>query len=145
MLLPPQVQTDVEALSEEGNLLFDEQRFEEAIDCWQRALRRLPAPQVDWEAAMWLCASIGDAHFQLGQFENAKCALLDALSAPDGNANPFVLFRLGQTHLRLGDHEQATDFLLRAYMLDGQNIFDTDPEGAEALQLLESRELIKIV
>lgn len=145
MELPSNIQADVDLLSEEGNRLFNRQKFDDAIGCWQKALRNLPPPQGEWEAAMWLCASIGDAHFQLGQFEAARDALQDALNAPDGSANPFVLFRLGQSCLRLGDEARATEFFLRAYMLDGQDIFDADPDGVEPLTLLESQGLIRIV
>ena len=145
MQLPSTIQVEIDLLAEEGNAFSDRDDHEQAIARWRKALDMLPAPQADWEAALWLCASIGDAHFQLGQFESASDALHDALNAPDGNTNPFVLFRLGQSYLRLGEITKATEFLLRAYMLDGQDIFDADPDGAEPLRLLDSQGLIKTV
>jgi tetratricopeptide (TPR) repeat protein len=145
MQLPPQVEREVEDLSEQGNELFDRSEFDLAIEAWKRALLVLPSPQAEWEAAMWLYASIGDAHFQCRRFEFAIDALHEALCGPEGNSNPFVLFRLGQAYLQLGDNVKATEFLLRAYMLDGQDIFDADPDGADSLALLEAQELIKVV
>lgn len=145
MTLPPETALALDRLSEEGNNFFDEEKYDQAIECWKSALQLLPTPVTDWEAAMWLFASIGDAHYQQGHFLEAKDAFHDALNAPDGNANPFVLFRLGQAYDHLGDEQRAVDFLLRAYMLDGQEIFDSDPDGALALNLLASRQLIKIV
>jgi hypothetical protein len=55
------------------------------------------------------------------------------------------MFRLGQAYLRPGDKVRATEFLLRAYMLDGKDIFDADPHGADTLALLEAQELIEVV
>lgn len=142
MELPRDIYAEIKALSEAGNELFDQREYDSAIEQWQQALDRVPAPRADLDATLWLCASIGDAHYQAGRHAQAAAYLLDAANAPGGTSNPFVLYRLGQCHARLGDIGRATDFLLRAYMLDGTDIFDADPEGADFLKILESRGLI---
>ena len=40
--------------------------------------------------------------------------------------NPFILLRLGENYLEMEDETNATEFLLRAYMLEGEKIFKED-------------------
>lgn len=46
----------------------------------------------------------------------------------NGYHNPFILLRLGQSFLENNDTKQAKEFLLRAYMLEGENIFEEEDE-----------------
>jgi len=142
MELPDELYDQIETLSEAGNECSDEGDFEGAIDHWRQALTFLPEPQLDWEAATWLYASLGDAYYQSGDYGMAKDALLTALNCPDGQANPFIHYMLGKALVRLDD-ANAIDALLRAYMLDGTDIFDGDEEeGPDSLQLLEDKGLL---
>lgn len=138
MELQQKLYEEIEALSEAGNNLFDQEHYGLAIEKWQQALDLVPEPRSDWDATLWLCASIGDAHYQNGQFALAREFLLDAMNAPGGTSNPFVLFRMGQAEARLGNSTTANEYLLRAYMLDGTDIFDADPEGAAYLKMLRA-------
>ena len=54
-------------------------------------------------------------------FEEAKNNL-----SGDGISNPFILLRLGQCAFELGKKDLATENLLRAYMLEGKEIFEED-------------------
>lgn len=143
MQIPQYINVQIEKLSEEGNQSFDINSFADAIRKWNSALDVLPPPRFDWEAWTWLNASIGDAYYQLGNFEAARQALFDALNGPGGLDNPFVQFRLGQCSLCLRRDEEAVDHLLRAYMLDGEQIFSADQNGARALNLLRERGLVR--
>ena len=87
----------------------------------------LPEPKVQWEAATWLNASIGDARYQQKDFTAALEALLDALNGPDGVSNPFIHLRLGECFQELGQVDRARDHLMRAYMLAGREIFESEP------------------
>lgn len=142
MGLPKNIQDEVDALSEQGNVLCDASKFDEAIQRWRAAIELLPEPRVDWEAYTWLSASIGDAQYQLEEFDAARQSFFDALNGPGGQENPFVHYRLGQSQVRLGDEEHGVSSLLKAYMLDGEEIFDEDDEGANYLQMLRDRKLI---
>jgi len=143
MELPDDIYEQIEQLSEQGNDLCDEGDFAGAVKVWQEALELLPEPRAEWEAALWLHASIGDAYYQEGAWQDAKDALFDALNCPEATVNPFVHYMLGKTFLHLEDEEGAVDHLLRAYMLDGVEIFDTDEdEGPDALELLQQKGLI---
>lgn len=143
MELPENLYDQVEALAQEGNDLMDDEHFDAAIEKWAQALDLLPDPKADWEAYLWLSASIGDTQYQQGCHELARNYFLDALNAPGGIENPFVHYRLGQCQTKLGNEALGIDALLRAYMLDGEDIFLADEEeGATFLDMLRDRELI---
>ncbi|WP_322051571.1 tetratricopeptide repeat protein [Paraburkholderia bannensis] len=140
--LPQNIQDKVEVLSEQGNVLCDESEFSKAIQQWRTAIALLPEPQVDWEAYTWLAASIGDAQYQLEDLEAACQSFFDALDGPEGMQNPFVHYRLGQCQIKLGHVEHGVQSLLKAYMLEGEDIFDEDHEGASFLKILRDKKLI---
>jgi tetratricopeptide (TPR) repeat protein len=140
MKLPAAVADRIDQLSERGNVLLEKRDWQGATALWQQALALLPEPKSQWEAWTWLNASIGDA-FRTGRaLVDAKAALFDALNGPDGHTNPFILLRLGQTLVDLGDTERGIEYLLRAYMLDGEEVFEED--GARYLKMLRDRTLI---
>jgi len=142
MELPDDIYTRIEHLSEQGNLKLDDGNFEGALVSWREALALLPEPKQNWEAAVWLYASIGDASYQSGDYAAAKDAMFDALNCPAGIENPFVHYMLGKALLHMED-ERALEYLLRAYMLDGEEIFDSDEEeGPDALRALQDKGLI---
>lgn len=141
MELPDSVYNKIERLSEKGNAFLDGGKCDAAIREWEKALSLVPEPRSDWEAATWLYASIGDAHFQKGDHEKAKNAFFDALNCPDGVGNPFIHYMLGKTLIKLND-EKGAQSLLKAYLLDGVEIFEMDEEGDEYLNLLRTKQLI---
>lgn len=142
MELPKTVSNKVDDLSSQGNDLCDESKFAQAIEKWRAAIELLPEPRVDWEAYTWLSASIGDAQYQAGQLDAARNSFYDALNGPGGQENPFIHYRLGQSLIRLKEEDRGIESLLKAYMLDGEEIFSADDEGAKYLQKLRDRKLI---
>ncbi|WP_242174816.1 MULTISPECIES: tetratricopeptide repeat protein [unclassified Pseudomonas] len=142
MNLPDRIYETITLLSEEGNALYDDSAFEGAISKWSQALNLLPTPQASWEAFTWLSASIGDAFFQLGQYPESLENLKDALNGPDGLDNSFIHYRIGQCQTLLGFDDEAITSLLKAYMLDGDAVFKTDPDGEVYLQKLKVQHLI---
>lgn len=141
MELPEKTYQQISELSDQGNTYADAGDFSKSIQTWSRALSLLPAPLNNWEAYTWLSASIGDAHFQLGQIESAQEKFFNALNGPDGLENPFIYYRLGQCQIQLNDEHKGTESLLRAYMLDPQ-IFKDDPHGEALLQKLKHKGII---
>lgn len=118
-------------LADKGEELSDAGRFAEAVAVWQQALSA--ADPGDDELLFWLHASTGDAQFQLGDFAAALASEQEALKL-GGTGNPFVWLRLGQAAFELGNAKQASDALLSAYMLDGDEIFeDEDPKYRSSL------------
>lgn len=141
MELPDETYTAIENLSEEGNDLCDDENFLAAIEKWNQAFLLLPDPKVDWEAYTWLSASIGDALYQLKDFAAAREKFFDTLNGPDGKENPFVHYRLGQCEIHLGNEKNGVNHLLQAYMLDGEEIFQAEDDGAMYLQKLSEKNL----
>ncbi|MFC5445227.1 tetratricopeptide repeat protein [Rhizobium halophytocola] len=110
---------------------------EGALTVWTEALALLPEPRRRWEALLWLNASIGDAERERGNIEAALAAFEEAAASAgmEGVTNPFVLWGIGACLYDLGRVEEATDPLPRAYMLEGEEIFeDSDPRYLEHLR-----------
>ncbi|MEI2415177.1 hypothetical protein V8Z80_03250 [Orrella sp. JC864] len=140
--LPDDIYAQIEALSEAGNDASDLGEHADAIVHWRRALALLPEPRREWEAYEWLQASIGDAHYQMGDYAQAKDCLFEALNTLAAQENAFAHYMLGKAMWHLGE-EPAFDRLMRAYMLEGAEIFETDPpEGPQMLAALRERGLL---
>lgn len=119
----------IDDYAEEGNKLFDEEQYTQAIQIWLEGLNSLKRPLNEQSEAVWFQTSIADAWFMLGEFEKAYPYLWDAKSniSGEGSTNPFVLLRLGQCSHELGK-DDAMEYLVRAYMLAGEEIFGYDDE-----------------
>ena len=126
--LSDELYEQIEELSEQGNDLVDEDDFEGALEKFQCALDLLPEPKAQWEAALWLYASMGDMYLFTEDFEAAKENFFNALNCPDGQESGFVHLRLGESLLELGEEDKAVDHLLKAYMLEGPEIFSEEEE-----------------
>lgn len=123
--------SSAQELAEQGEEASDAGNFAKAVTLWQQALAA--ADPADEDLAFWLYASIGDAQFQLGDYSAAYASEQEALKI-GGTGNPFVWLRLGQSAFELGNAKQATDALLSAYMLEGDEIFeDEDPKYRDSL------------
>ena len=132
--LPDDIYDRVTALSDKGNIALSAGDSAGAVAHWSEALKLLPSPQSKWDAALWLHASIGDALRQQGRLEEALSAFRSAYAAAEGHLNPFVQVSLGMTLLDLERAEEATDPLLRAYMMEGEEIFrGSDPKYLDHL------------
>lgn len=118
----------IDSLCERGNVAMDKEHYDEAISLFSSALMLLPSPQEVYDAYLWLKTLIGEAYFQKHDYVQSKNDFYDALNGPDGYENPFILLRLGQSLYQLDDNK-CLDFLVRAYMLEGDKIFeDEDPK-----------------
>ncbi|WP_223580666.1 hypothetical protein [Sphingobacterium sp. GVS05A] len=123
-----QILDKIDQLSEEGNAYCDEENFREAIRAWTEALNLIPSPQNVHAESLWLEASIGDAYFLEDDFENALPHFENAKGNIIENAyeNPFIMLRLGQCYLETANTESAQEYLLRAYMMEGKEIFEEE-------------------
>ncbi|MDO1583073.1 hypothetical protein Q2T52_13360 [Rhizobium oryzicola] len=133
--LPDDIYDRVSDLSERGNDLLEAGQADAAIVAWQSALALLPEPRRKWEAAMWLHASIGDAQQQQGETEAALLSFQEAAESADGYANGFVQLGIGTCLFDLGRKAESTDHLLRAFMAEGEEIFEeSDPKYFDHLR-----------
>ncbi len=118
----------VNNLSEMGNLLVDSRSYDKAISFFNDALALLPLPIQQWEAGTWLYTAIGEAYYFKGDYENAKNNLYNALNCAGSKDSAFTYLRLGQSLFEFGDLVGAKENLLKAYMLEGNEIFDDEDE-----------------
>lgn len=127
MDLPDDIYDKVVKLSEEGNEELDSGKLNEAMRLFEKAAKLLPKPVTQWDAACWLFGSTGDIYFQLADYENARQSLQIAVASGDGNENPFIHLRLGQSLYELGIVDLAGQHLVQAFMLEGEEIFESEP------------------
>ena len=128
--LTDEICEQIEDLSEQGNEYAENENYDDAINVWKQALSLIPNPQNSYSESLWLETSIGDAYFQLENYLEALEHFLNAKNNIEENAyeNPFIMLRLGQTLLENQQKEEAKEYLLRAYMLEGKEIFEEEDE-----------------
>jgi tetratricopeptide (TPR) repeat protein len=119
-------QSEILALSREGERYSDEGDFRPALSCYINALKLIPRPVTDWEAATWLYAAIGDTYWFMDDLRRAYRAFQRALISPGGIGNPFIHLRIGELEYEFGNRPRAVDELLRAYMGGGREIFQRE-------------------
>jgi tetratricopeptide (TPR) repeat protein len=125
----------IEHLCEQADAQLDNEKIDEAISLYQKAIDIVPDPKRDWEASTWLYATIGDLYFLKEDYHKAVSCFYDAYNCPGGIENPFICLRLGEALLETSQIDKAKEFLLRAYMLEGEEIF-TD-EDKKYFQLIK--------
>jgi tetratricopeptide (TPR) repeat protein len=126
----------IQALCAKGDELAKEAKYPAALTKYWAAWDLLPEPQIDWEAATWILAAIGDTNCLGGDFVAGRDNLSMAMRCPGAIGNPFLHLRLGQCQFELGNLDHAADELARAYMGAGDQIF----EGADKyLAFLKTR------
>lgn len=131
---------DIERICRAADDYVAEGNNDEAYRKYKEALDIIPEPKTAYETATWIFVSIGDLYFKTGRYDLAKEYFYEAKDCPNGVSNPYVLFRLGQSLVETNDEKDAKEFLLRAYMLVGDDIFwDEDEKYYNVI-----KEMIKI-
>lgn len=133
--LTDEQQDQLDDYCEKGNAEMDEENYAAAAEWFKKAYDLLPEPKEDWEATGYITASLGDALFSDGKFAEAKAQLLIAYefySAEENN--PFVLLRLGEACFELGEEQTALEFLLKAYQMEGAQLFEDDKKYLKFLK-----------
>lgn len=116
-------------LCEKGDVFVDDENYDKAIQVFKEAAKLIPKPVQKWEAATWILTSIGETYFFMEDYGSALKYLTDVMHCPDAIGNPLIHMRLGQVHFELGNEDSAKDELARAYMGEGEEIFeDEDPK-----------------
>lgn len=131
--LSEEIQAKMDELAQKGNQLENEGRLEEAVAAWQAGLELIPEPQQFYGQTLWFLAAIGDVYFQQGEYALAHECFDKARGnmTGEGYGNPFVMLRLGECCLEIGDEKNALEYLLRAYMFEGEEIFAPDDGGED--------------
>jgi tetratricopeptide (TPR) repeat protein len=131
--LPDDVAEAIETLAEQGDALASMGQRAAAINIYQRAISMLPEPRFQWQAFMWFHTAIGDALYLDAQFEAALPHWVSAILS-GGLANPFIHMRRGQCLWALGQAQEATNELSRAFLLGGAELFDGEAHCQDHLE-----------
>lgn len=120
-------------LCNKGNEAFDDEKYDEALDYFQKAWDMIPLPKGLYDATIWVASALGDTLFELEQYEKSKAYFEEAYYAPEGKLNPFVNLMLGKCYYVLDKKEEAVPYLKMAYELEGEEIFED--EETELIEL----------
>lgn len=126
MELSEEIYQEILILTNEGERLMENGEFDSCIMSFEKALEMIPYPKYDWEATTWIFLAIGDAYFFKLDYPQSILSFQEVLKCPDGIENPFTYLRLGQNYFEIGDMVNAKENLLKAYMLDGNDIFEQE-------------------
>lgn len=121
--LPEELSQMLDDLCRKGDQFAGMEQYDDAIEKYGQAWELLPQPRNQWPAATWILLSAGDAHFRLKEYGEAADLLTDALDYPDGDSNPFLYLRLGQSLLELGHLDDAANALEEAFRGGGEELF----------------------
>jgi tetratricopeptide (TPR) repeat protein len=129
MELTEEVYNKIVACAEQGDQQAAEGALVEAIRTYRKGLKMIPQPNTDWEMTTWMYSAIADAFFELKNYLRAEEHFTLALSCSEGYANPFIAFRLGQLNYINENMEAAKEYLGRAYILGGEEVFKDEDEA----------------
>jgi tetratricopeptide (TPR) repeat protein len=134
--LPDELFAQLEAISDEANRLAEENRFEPALQEFQKAWALLPEPRIEWSAAVWILGSIGEMQFLLQRYEDARKTLQTLMdNVEDAKTTGLLCMRLGQSLFELGERSTGSDWLSKAYAIEGAELFEgEDPKYLEFVE-----------
>ena len=124
MELDPALYEKIKEHSDEGERLFYDGRFPEALEEYSKALDLIPEPRQRWEASVWVLAAIGDCHFWLKDFGAALGCFRKLMVEYEEYGNPFTRLRYGECLYETGNEELAREHLLAAYAMEGKELFE---------------------
>ena len=115
-------------LCAEGDEAVEIDDYDSAIHKFKQALELIPEPYQEWEASTWVLFSLGEAQFFNEEYAEAKESLTAVMHCPGAIGNPLIHLRLGQSQYELNNLAKAKDELMRAYMGQGEEIFEGEDE-----------------
>lgn len=121
--LPADLRQMIDNLCQKGDQFAQIDQLDDALDQYETAWQLLPEPKNQWPAATWILMAVGDVYFEKRDFAAAAEALRASLDFPDGDKNPFISLRLGQSLFELGDLNGAADALETAFRKQGDELF----------------------
>lgn len=92
----------------------------EAIEKFKQALFLLP--DGNWQCQAYAYAGIGENYLAMENYEKALKAFYQCYTEETLD-NPYVLLNMGICFYELGELQKARNFLISAYMVEGEDIF----------------------
>lgn len=111
-------------LIDKADKLWDKGKYEEAEELYLQGLEKIDNLEGDDVENYYRNAygGLGDCCFRRKEYENAKNYFMDAYNYD--YSNPYINMRIGECYVFLNDEEKAKEYLLRAYMMAGEDVFE---------------------
>lgn len=133
--LDDKTHAQIQELCAAGDRFADQSDFSSALENYWNAFDLVPEPKTAWDASTWILTAIGDSNFLGNDFRAGVDNLSNAMHCPGAIGNPFIHMRLGQCQFEVGNMDRAADELIRAYAVNGEEIFSgEDPKYLEFLK-----------
>ena len=133
--LPSELSRMIDDLCRKGDQFAQIDQLDDAIEKFEAAWGLLPEPKNQWPAATWILMAAGDVYFEKHDYVSACDTLREALHSPDGEQNPFLWLRLGQSLFEVGNLNDSANALESAWRIGGAELFaDEDPKFLHFVQ-----------
>lgn len=119
---------EITDLCAQGDNYLEKDDYKNALKKYTAALDLIPSPKEIWEASTWIYTALGEAYFLKAEYQNALNEFMNAYKCPDGVSNPFINLRIGECFYKTDNIDSAREYLLRAYMWEGDKIFESEPD-----------------
>jgi len=119
---------------EHGNNCMDEKSYMQAFNFYSDALDKVPKEKEDWHISLDIYYALGESSFYQEEYNMAIYFFNKALLSPDGLASWKVWFGLGKCFHKQNLKKEAQDAFIRAYMLEGKEIFNENKEYIKMIQ-----------
>lgn len=124
-----ELQRKLEQLYKKGAQLEKEKQYDEALRVWQEGYNLIPEPRWRFDIASEFLAAMGEVYFlRKGMYREAYDCF-DMMRGYGGFGNPYVMLRMGECCLELGDQKGAAAYLRGAWLEEGKEIFEPDENG----------------
>ena len=134
------VEQTAERLTDKADRHFEMCELAEAIDCYGKVLRLISVKKELEEQTAWTLSAIGDCYFVMRDFKSALRHYIKAFNLPTGYANAYAQLRAGQVFYEQGNMEQARHYMLQAYLIEGDELFED--EDWKYFDLIKDDEMI---
>lgn len=139
--IPEKTHNKILKLCAGGDDLAGRGEYSAAVEEYNKAWSLIPEPKDQWHASTWILAALIDAYFLAGRNDYALDALQYVMTCPDAIGNPFIHLRFGEVLFELGEKDAAANELIRAYAIEGEEIFAT--EDPKYFEFLKTRAIIE--
>jgi len=127
----------IDELAIEGDIFFDKEEYEKAIEIYEKGIELIPEPKNLWEAKLWFTAAIADSYWNLKKYQKALEYLEESLQVEGGKENAFIRLRRGQVFFELSRLEAAKKEFQAGYNLEGAGLFEEEEQ--KYLKLLKEK------
>lgn len=122
------------ALGNLGRVYCMKKDYQQAIDCWSKALE---TTEIDLEKA-WLLHDIGRSSYELGNYQDGAKYGIEAIASAEAAGDERYMLDsnvlAGRSYARAEDHEEAVKYLATAVRMATSIAPDEAPEMATWLQ-----------